>query len=100
MIIDYNKLQGYGRTSEVLPLEPLQDKIKSFGWNCINIDGHNHEDIKHALIEARQTTGKPTAIVADTVKGKGVSYMENELLWHYRSPNEQEYNQAIKELEL
>lgn len=100
LIVDYNKLQGYGRTSEVLPLEPLSAKVQSFGWNCITIDGHNHDDIKRALAEAKQTTGKPTAIVANTVKGKGVSYMEDELLWHYRSPNEQEYNQAIKELEL
>ena len=100
LIIDYNKLQGYGRTSEVLPLEPLSDKIQSFGWYCINIDGHNHEEIKRAFTEAKQISNKPTAIVANTVKGKGVSYMEDELLWHYRSPNEQEYNQAIKELEL
>ncbi len=100
LIIDYNKLQGYGRTNEVLPIEPLTDKIEAFGWKCIRIDGHDHKAIKQALVEARQTTDRPTAIVADTVKGKGVSYMEDELLWHYRSPNEQEYNQAIKELEL
>ncbi|MBR5783801.1 MAG: transketolase [Bacteroidales bacterium] len=99
LIIDYNKLQGYGRTDDVLPLYPLKEKLEAFGWNCIEIDGHNHDEIKEAFLKARQTTDKPTAIVANTIKGKGVSYMEDELLWHYRSPNEEEYNKALKELE-
>jgi transketolase len=99
LIIDYNKLQGYGRTDDVLPLYPLKEKLEAFGWNCIEIDGHNHDEIKEAFFKARQTTDKPTAIVANTIKGKGVSYMEDELLWHYRSPNEEEYNKALKELE-
>ncbi len=95
MIVDYNKLQGYGKTNEVINLEPLNEKLKSFNWEVIEIDGHNLEEIEKALISK---SNKPKAIIAHTVKGKGVSYMENEFVWHYKSPNNEQLEQAIKEL--
>lgn len=95
MIIDYNKLQGYGKTNEVINLEPLNEKLKSFNWEVIEIDGHNLEEIEKALISK---SNKPKAIIAHTVKGKGVSYMENEFVWHYKSPNKEQLEQALKEL--
>ena len=99
LIIDYNKIQSLGNTNEVLNLEPLKQKLEAFNWNAIQIDGHHHPSILNALKEAKSFKGKPTVIIADTVKGKGVSFMENKLLWHYRSPNEKQYNKAINELE-
>ena len=99
LIIDYNKIQSLGATNEVLNLEPFKSKLEAFNWNVIQIDGHNHEAIRRAFIQAEAFWGKPTAIIADTIKGKGVSFMENELLWHYKSPDEKQYNQAIKEIE-
>jgi transketolase len=99
LIIDYNKIQSLGNTNEVLNLEPLKQKLEAFNWNAIQIDGHHHPSILNALKEAKSFKGKPTVIIADTVKGKGVSFMENKLLWHYRSPNEEQYNEAINELE-
>ena len=99
LIIDYNKIQSLGATNEVLNLEPFKSKLEAFNWNVIQINGHNHEAIRRAFIQAEAFLGKPTAIIADTIKGKGVSFMENELLWHYKSPDEKQYNQAIKEIE-
>lgn len=99
LIIDYNKLQGLGFSNQVLRLEPLQSKMEAFNWHVIQVDGHNHEALLNAFDEAKQTKDKPTAIIAHTIKGKGVSFMENELLWHYHSPNETEFFEAIKELE-
>ena len=98
IIIDYNKLQGLGNTNEVLNLEPLKDKLSAFNWACLEIDGHNHHEIKNAL-EHFSKNPKPTAIIAHTIKGKGVGFMENELLWHYRSPKTDEFNKAITEIE-
>ncbi|MCG3714300.1 transketolase [Aliarcobacter butzleri] len=95
MIIDYNKLQGYGKTNEVINLEPLNEKLKSFNWDVIEIDGHNFEEIEQALC---LETNKPKAIIAHTIKGKGVSYMENEFIWHYKSPNKEQLKQALEEL--
>ena len=95
MIVDYNKLQGYGKTNEVINLEPLNEKLKSFNWEVIEIDGHNLQEIEKALISK---SNKPKAIIAHTVKGKGVSYMENEFVWHYKSPNKEQLEQALKEL--
>lgn len=95
MIVDYNKLQGYGKTNEVINLEPLNEKLKTFNWEVIEIDGHNLQEIEKALISK---SNKPKAIIAHTVKGKGVSYMENEFVWHYKSPNKEQLEQAIKEL--
>jgi len=97
-IIDYNKLQSIKSTSETLNLEPFADKWKSFGWATEEVDGHDHEAMKDLLIKVPLMSGKPTCIVAHTVKGKGVSFMENSVLWHYRSAQAKEYEQAFQEL--
>lgn len=98
LIIDYNKIQSLGKTNEVLNLEPLKSKLEAFNWNVIQLDGHDHKAIYSAFVQAEAIKGKPTVLIADTIKGKGVSFMENELLWHYKSPSEEQYNQAIKEI--
>jgi transketolase len=96
VIIDYNKWQAIGRTNEVLNLEPLQDKWKAFGWEVLEIDGHDYEQIETAL--QHQTANKPLAIIAHTVKGKGVSEMEDKIEWHYRNIPEDVYTRAIQGL--
>lgn len=98
-IVDYNKIQSLGRVDEVLPLEPFADKWKSFGWNVSSIDGHDPEQLAGSLDPSRwQPDGRPRCIVAHTVKGKGVSFMEDDLLWHYRSPQGDELVRAVSEL--
>jgi transketolase len=96
IVIDYNKLQSLGAVSETVNLEPFTAKWRAFGWHAIRIDGHDHDALRAAFVEAR--TDRPTCIVADTVKGRGVSFMENEVLWHYRSPQGEEYAAAMREL--
>lgn len=102
-ILDYNKLQQFGWAGEEESREnPVVDPEKrweAFGWNVVNIDGHDHEQISTALYGAREVTGKPTMIIASTIKGKGVTFMENAYLWHSRVPTDEEYKQAIQELE-
>ena len=98
VIIDYNKIQALGNTNRVLNLEPLIEKLRSFNWNVQEIDGHNFNKIKQALTSVPFKTNYPSCIVAHTVKGKGVSFMENKLLWHYRCPNDRELKKAIKEI--
>lgn len=98
VIIDHNKLQAMDNLENIVRMAPFADKWKAFGWNVIDIDGHNYRDIKEALL-ARQIK-KPTLIVANTVKGKGVSFMENVPVWHYRMPNEKELAMLMKELDL
>ena len=98
-IIDYNKWQATGRSQEVLALEPLTDKWDSFGWHTQRIDGHNFEEIRKAFELARSETTKPSVIVADTIKGKGISFMEDDNNWHYRTPNQEELTAALKELD-
>ena len=98
-IIDANGLQIDGFTKDVMNPEPLDEKFKAFGWNVIKIDGHNLEEIRNALEEAKTVKGKPTAIVAKTIKGKGVSFMENEAGWHGKAPNKEQLEQALAELE-
>jgi len=78
----------------------LSDKLKAFNWNVIEIDGHDYSMIRQALNDAQIEKNKPTVIIAHTVKGKGVSFMENELLWHYRNPNEEQLKSALKELQI
>lgn len=95
-IIDYNKLQATGRTNEVLNLEPLAEKWRAFGWQAQEIDGHNFAEIKKASLSLAED--KPNVIIAHTIKGRGVSFMENEVVWHYRTPNKEEYDKALKEL--
>lgn len=98
MIIDYNKIQSFGNTNDVMRLESLTEKLEAFNCHVIEIDGHNHHEIKASLNSFVNEKEKPTVIIAHTIKGKGVSFMENELLWHYKSPSEEQYNEAIKEV--
>ena len=97
-IVDRNGIQNDRFTNEVMNLEPLTDKWRSFGWNTIEIDGHNFEDVIGAFKKARSAKDKPTAIIAATVKGKGVSFMENNPGIHGKSPNEEELVRALDEL--
>lgn len=98
IIVDRNNLQSLGSCEETMELLDLGKKFKSFGWNVINVDGHNHIRLKAAL-RKRFENEKPICIVAHTTKGKGVSFMENEVLWHYRDPQGEFYERAVKELE-
>ena len=97
-ILDYNKAQIDGFVNDVMPLEPIAGKWKSFGWHVISIDGHDFDSIFGAFEEARSTKGKPTFIIADTLKGKGVSFMENVVDWHGVAPNAEQAELALKEL--
>ena len=97
LIIDYNKIQSLGNTNEVINLESLSAKLGAFNWDVVEIDGHNHAEINRAL-HLTGTRTNPFAIIAHTIKGKGVNFMENELLWHYRSPDTEQYHLALKEI--
>ena len=97
-IIDNNNLQIDGTLEEVNSPYPIPEKFESFGCNVINIDGHNFDDIDFAFKKAKESKGKPTAIICKSVKGKGVSFMENNASWHGKATNEEEYNQAMNEL--
>lgn len=97
--VDVNGLQIDGKTSDVMPSEPLDKKFESFNWHVIKIDGHNYAEIKAALKQAREVKGKPTMIIASTVKGKGVSFMENQAGWHGKAPDAQQFEIAKAELE-
>jgi Transketolase, N-terminal subunit len=96
--VDHNKLQIDGPVEKVMSPEPVGDKFMAFGWNVISINGHSMEDILNAVEEAKNTKGKPTVIVAETIKGKGVSFMENEAGWHGTAPNREQCDSAICEL--
>lgn len=98
VIVDNNNLQIDGTIDKVMNPYPIDKKFESFGFNVINIDGHNFEEILNGLETARNTKGKPTAIIAKTIKGKGVSFMENNVSWHGKAPNEDEYKIAMSEL--
>lgn len=98
IIFDVNGLQIDGNVQDVIGPLPLNEKAKAFGANVVEIDGNDFEQIKKALDEAKSTKGKPTVVIANTVKGKGVSYMENNYAWHGSAPNEEQYNQAMEEL--
>ena len=97
-IVDRNKLQIDGCTEDVMALGNVADKIKSFGWNTLEIDGHNIEEIYNA-IEKAKLSEKPFAIIANTIKGKGISFMENQAGWHGKAPNDEQLELALKELE-
>ena len=97
-VIDYNKIQSLGSVKEVLNLEPLAAKWKAFGWAVREIDGHDFGQIDVALQDLPVERGKPTCVVAHTVKGKGISFMEDKLLWHYRAPDAAEVRAALAEL--
>jgi transketolase len=98
-IVDYNKIQSFGTVKEVLDLEPLADKWRAFGWAVREVDGHDHAQVEEALGLVPWQPGRPSVLIAHTVKGKGVSFMEDKLLWHYRSVDVQELAQALDELD-
>ncbi|NMB26670.1 MAG: transketolase [Tissierellia bacterium] len=98
VFLDHNGLQIDGFNKDVMDIEPIDDKFKSFGWHVINIDGHSFEEIIKAIDEAKLTKGKPTMIIAKTIKGKGVSFMENQAGWHGKAPSEEETRKALDEL--
>ena len=97
-IVDYNKIQSLGTVKEVMDLEPFADKWRAFGWAVHEIDGHNLEEIEATLAQLPTVHNRPSCVIAHTIKGKGVSFMENKLLWHYRTPQGQEYEAALAEL--
>jgi len=99
-IVDYNKIQSIGRVEEVLNLEPLADKWKAFGWSVVEIDGHNFEEIQKTLGQVPFKSGKPSCIIAHTIKGKGISFMEDKLAWHYQQPDAEQLKLALSELGL
>ena len=98
-IVDVNGLQIDGATKDVMPTEPLDAKFAAFGCHVIQIDGHDFDQIEAAFAEAAATKGQPTAILAKTVKGRGVSFMENNAGWHGKAPNDEQFAQAKTELE-
>jgi len=95
VIVDRNRLQSMKSTEETLMLEPLSDKLRSFGWEVFDIDGHNYDQLENSLIEE---SDKPSFIIANTIKGKGVTFMENKVEWHYRTPLNELFNQAMQDL--
>lgn len=97
--VDYNKIQSLAPVSETIGLEPFTDKWASFGWHVQSIDGHNHAELSQAFTAASETKGQPSVVICNTTKGKGVSFMENSVLWHYRSPQGDEYDAAVSELD-
>lgn len=98
-VIDYNKLQSLTTVAETLGLEPLADKLTAFGWAVREVDGHDHAALSCALSTAPWVPGKPSVLIAHTTKGKGVSYMENAVKWHYSSPDDAQLAQALAELD-
>lgn len=98
-IIDHNKMQSLDFCENTIALSPFAQKWKAFGWNVIDIDGHDHNALRDAFNKAKESLDKPSVIIANTIKGKGISFMENNILWHYRFPHKgMEYNQAVEEL--
>ena len=95
VLIDYNKIQSFGRTNDVINQEPLSERWKSFGWDVVEVDGH---DFKQLLAAFLLQHNKPKVIIAHTIKGKGVSFMEDKVEWHYKSPSLDEFEKAIKEV--
>lgn len=98
-IVDHNHMQSLDTCEKTLGLEPFGEKWRAFGWNVIELDGHDHEALRAALTDTHNAGHKPTVVIANTVKGKGVSFMENDILWHYRFPHDGwEYDGAVTEL--
>lgn len=100
VVVDFNKWQATGRSEDVLALDPLADKWRAFGWDAVEVDGHDTDALSAALDPGADTGAKPRAIIAHTVKGKGVSFMEDDNNWHYRIPTAAEVEQAFRELGL
>ena len=99
IMVDVNGLQIDGATADVMPSEPLDKKFEAFNWNVIHVDGHDYDALVKAFAEAETVKGKPTALLLKTVKGKGVSFMENNAGWHGKAPNDEQYEQAKAEVE-
>ena len=99
VIVDNNGLQIDGNIKDVMSPYPIDEKFAAFGFHVINIDGHDFDQIEAALNEARTIKGKPTAIIAKTTKGKGVSFMENQASWHGTAPNDEQYQTAMAQLQ-
>ena len=97
-IVDYNKIQSFGSVKEVLDLEPFADKWTAFRWHVQVIDGHDHAALARAFAAVPAVAGQPSVIIANTVKGRGVSFMEGELLWHYRAPSKEQLEAAVSEV--
>ena len=97
-IVDRNGIQIEGTTEEIMPVDSLLDKYKSFNWNVTEIDGHSFDDIFAAIDSFRQDTSKPNVIIADTIFGKGISFMEGDPTWHAKAPDMEEFNKAMEEL--
>ncbi|UUZ86508.1 transketolase [Paenibacillus sp. P26] len=96
-IVDYNKLQGYGRTNDIINQENMKERWSAFGWDVHVVDGHSVMQLTDVFINKSQQ--RPRVIIADTIKGKGISFMEDKLEWHYKSPNDEQYQLAMEELE-
>ncbi|MCL2742528.1 MAG: transketolase [Planctomycetaceae bacterium] len=97
-VIDYNKIQALGYTDDIISLEPFAAKLKAFNWACCEADGHNINELLETFGRIPFEKDKPSCVIAHTVKGKGVSFMEDQLLWHYHSPQGDEFENAMKEL--
>jgi len=94
-IVDKNKIQSFGETKDIINLDPLDEKWSSFGWNTYDIDGHNHVEIKRSLTSAKKFTGKPSVIICNTIKGKGIKDFEGKLISHYRPPSKEQLNDIL-----
>lgn len=98
-IVDYNKIQSLGRVDQVMALEPFADKWRAFGWAVREVDGHDIDAVSRLFADLPFEPDRPNCVIAHTVKGKGVSFMEDDLLWHYRTPRGEEFDRALEELE-
>lgn len=98
LIVDYNKIQSLGFVKDVINLDPLKQKFEAFNWDVKEIDGHQHEEIHKCFTNFNYTNKKPKVMIAHTIKGKGVSFMENKLLWHYKSPDAEQLKTAVENL--
>ena len=99
VIVDFNRWQATGRSEEIMAISPLAEKFEAFGWSASEVDGHDIQALANAMQAGPSNPGKPTAIIARTIKGKGISFMEDDNNWHYRIPNQEELHAALEELE-
>ncbi len=99
VIVDYNKIQSFGSVKDILELHPLADKFRAFRWSVKEVDGHNMQEISRTFSELPMEGGRPTVVIAHTIKGKGVTFMEDQLAWHYKSPTAEQLELALGELE-
>ena len=97
VLIDYNNLQSLTTVEKTLSISPIRQKLESFGWTVLAIDGHSHHELRDSLLFAK-SSANPCSIIMNTTKGKGVSFMENSVQWHYKSPSNDELNSAIEEI--